>query len=62
MLQSSPKGRNYDLKRRRELNVYKESLVKIITLVPVSVKDVSYFSLGSNNNNNRLDVAISPST
>ena len=61
MLQSSPKRWNYDLKRRRELNFYKDSPVKTIALVPVSVKVLSSLSLSYNNNNNRLDVVISPS-
>jgi len=46
------------LKRRRELNVYKDSLVKTITLVPVSIKLVASISLGYNNNKNRLDTVI----
>ena len=37
-------------KRRRELKVYKDSLVKTIKLVLVSVKVVSFFSLGYNKN------------
>jgi len=48
------------LEKKRELDLYKDSLVKTITLVPVSVKVVSSLSLGSNNNNNRLDAVISP--
>ena len=60
MLQSSPKGWKYNLKRTRELNVYRDSLVKTITLVPVSVKVFHPLSLGSNHNNNRLDTVISP--
>ena len=51
MLQSSPKGWNFNLKRRRELNTYKDSPVKIITLVPVSINGFSSLSLGSNSNN-----------
>lgn len=60
MLQSNPKEQNYDLKSRRQLNVYRDSLVKTITLVSVSVKTISFLYLGSNNNNNRLVAVISP--
>ena len=59
MLQSSRKGYNYDFKIRREVNVYQDSLVKIITLVSVFVKVVSSsLSLVSNNNDNILYAVI----
>ena len=59
MLQSSRKGYNYDFKIRREVNVYQDSLVKIITLVSVFVKVVSSsLSLVSNNSDNILYAVI----
>ena len=54
MSRDTSKGWNINVKKKRESNVYKESKEsskKTITLVKVSVNDVSSLSLGSKSSN-----------